>query len=347
MILPRTASRLQPWLTNSIARAASTAPSPSPSRVGPSLNEWKSTIQSKRTTEYDTATLSRFKGLVSTIELPTDPPPKEWKNGSTLPPGYSLLLFRPLGIPLSTLNADGTEPGGPFHPPSPPPPAPPLERMWVAGSWEFTDAQPLRVGDKIYSVGKVEDVRERTGKDGRKGIYVTVGKEMGVVGQDGQRPPSLVERRTHLYRPPLSKSASNAATPPSPPPPRKDSSDFAVPFNSNSAMLFRFSALTFNTHRIHYDIEYCKEVEKRKGLVVHGPLTSLLLLSALRQNLPNENSFIKSFSYRATAPQTVGTPIWFCGKWSPGKKECEMWVEDADGVVYMTGRGVVRETENQ
>ena len=71
------------------------------------------------------------------------------------------------------------------------------------------------------------------------------------------------------------------------------------------------------------------------GLIVHGPLTSLLLLSALRHN---SSKAVSAFSYRATSPLAVGRDVWFCGSWK-GADECELWVEDEQGRVYMTGKG--------
>ncbi|KAL8291588.1 hypothetical protein RQP46_002566 [Phenoliferia psychrophenolica] len=218
------------------ARHAPTIPAFRPHSTE-SLASWRSSITSQSFTEEDTISLSRIRGLISTIELAPDGPATAWSTGALLPPGFSLLLFPQTSTPLSQLFADGTEPGGSYHPPAAP--EGPLERMWVSGSWQFLSGmKKMRVGDEVVSKIVVEDIKERTGRD---------------------------------------------------------------------------------------------------GLIVHGPLTCLLLLSALRHNTKT----VKAFEYRATKPLIVGTDVWFCGKWTDGgRKECELWVEDAEGEVYMTGRAV-------
>ena len=131
--------------------------------------------------------------------------------------------------------------------------------MWVGGEFEFlSERKRMRVGDAVESVGVVEGVKERVGKDGRAGMYVTTRREVGRAGEQA----SVIERRTHLYRAPGGTTRGEPATANEG---RRGDADFASPFTTTPAMLFRFSALTFNTHRIHWDLNYCLEIEKRPG----------------------------------------------------------------------------------
>ena len=111
----------------------------------------------------------------------------------------------------------------------------------------------------MESRGVVEDVKERVGQDNRNGVYVTARREVGRLGQ----PACMVERRTHLYRPPL-ESIAPVGTQSAGKGSRTDA-DFEIRLATTPAMLFRFSALTFNTHRIHWDLRYCTDVEQREG----------------------------------------------------------------------------------
>ncbi|KAK4699365.1 hypothetical protein P7C70_g6895, partial [Phenoliferia sp. Uapishka_3] len=159
--------------------------------------------------------------------------------------------------------------------------------MWVSGAWEFEEGGSLSIGDDVQSKGWIESVVEKKGKDGREGLYVTAQREVRRAPGDSA---SLKEWRTHLYRPPLAMGddlvkageikaptispPSTSTTPTSnsnPRTPRREFADFVLPFLPTPSMLFRFSALTFNTHRIHWDIKYCLEVEKRLGSSAPSP----------------------------------------------------------------------------
>jgi 3-methylfumaryl-CoA hydratase len=274
-----------------------------------------------------------------------------------LPPGWSLVLFPPTDSTTASLGPDGTE-RGPIHPPAP------LERMWVAGSFEFPSGQALSIGEKVTCETVVEGVNEKTGSDGRKGWYVHQRREIKREGEDTK---VVVERRTHLYRYPVEEGMEKKVE-------KKEKKkeeegpkhvDFALEFLPTPNTLFRYSALTFNTHRIHWDLSYAVGIEGRPGkspsslseleltngidpgLIVHGPLTSLLLLNTLRQAIESlhPTATVNSFTYRATAPLVAGTKVRFAGRWKTsapwGKKECEVWVEDEQGIKYMTGSGVM------
>lgn len=127
--------------------------------------------------------------------------------------------------------------------------------MWVGGRFDFV-AGELRIGEAVECSSRLSSVKERVGKDGRAGWYVEQERRITMGGEE-----AVVERRTHLYRLPLE------ATPvlPAKVAGEKRKADFAMPFLPTPEMLMRFSALTFNTHRIHWDERYAIGVEGREG----------------------------------------------------------------------------------
>jgi len=182
-----------------------------------------------------------------------------------LPPGWTLLFFPATLARTSQLAPSDATEEIPFHPP----PSASLERMWVGGSFTFPkDAAPLQIGQEITSEASVDSVKERVGKDGRTGYYVDARRDIRPLGATK---PSVIEMRTHLYRPALSSPPAGAGAAASPTKPRRAAgeddcrADFAFPFLPTPPHLLRFSALTFNTHRIHWDEAYCRDVEHREG----------------------------------------------------------------------------------
>jgi len=111
--------------------------------------------------------------------------------------------------------------------------------------------------------------------------------------------------------------------------------DFQFTFIPSRTTLFRFSAITFNAHRIHLDPEFCRHVEGHPDCLVHGPLTALLLLDLLSLNLP-PSQIITSFEYRATHPLVVEHAITLNGTWGKNQSEVKLWAVDDEGRVGMT-----------
>jgi hydroxyacyl-ACP dehydratase HTD2-like protein with hotdog domain len=106
------------------------------------------------------------------------------------------------------------------------------------------------------------------------------------------------------------------------------------------ALLFRFSALTFNAHAIHLDPSYCREVEAHRNLLVHGPLSLLLLMTMLRARIAEQgpDTTIKSFQYRNIAPIYANEAMKLCGRESStNQNEVELWVENSEGVQAVRG----------
>lgn len=213
----------------------------------------------------------------------------------TLPQGYHWCLCLP-DATTASLGSDG-HPRREDQPESLLPPLPDLpRRMWASSSVEFI--APLRVEDRISRVSWVKAITEKTGSSGRL-VFVEVQHETG--NQDGI---AVREVQSLVYRAP-----PETGTPPAPPPLGEGTFDHATwPVHRavlpSAALLFRYSALTFNSHRIHYDAPYAIEEESYRGLVVHGPLTATLLLDLAQREL-GDNA-LATFKFRGVSPAICG-----------------------------------------
>jgi 3-methylfumaryl-CoA hydratase len=172
------------------------------------------------------------------------------------------------------------------------PPVPQPRRMWASSKVSFL--APLTVGAAIQRRSRIAAIDEKSGKTGSL-VFVEVDHETSANGV-----PAVRERQTLVYR-----DAASPAAPLSPPEPTTDRADVSAwdahrTLVPDPRLLFRFSALTFNTHRIHYDAPYAMEVERYRGLVVHGPLMASLLLQMAAQEF-GENR-LSSFGFRAMSP---------------------------------------------
>lgn len=194
-------------------------------------------------------------------------------------------------------------------------------RMWAGGRLEWH--RPLRLGSAAEKTSVVENVSEKKGRSGRLG-FVTLRHE---IRQDGSL--RLSELQELVYREPLSDSHP---TPPAPPRTpefavRKDTARF------DPTLLFRYSALTFNGHRIHYDLDYSREVEGYAGLVVHGPLLAQFLIQLAEEMLGP----LSGFSFRATAPLMHFETAEACSDGDGG-----FWIRGPDGRQCMTAEAAGR-----
>ena len=181
--------------------------------------------------------------------------------GDPLPPLWHWMGWAP-EVAMSGLGADGHPARGGFLPPVP------LERrMWAGGRLEFL--APLVIGEAMMRRSTIQNVAEKTGGAGRM-AFVTVAHEVhGAAGLAIREEQDIVYvAMPDRFQPP----------PPVPAP----MADWSVPVAVDTVRLFRFSALTFNAHRIHFDLPYATGVEKYPGLVVHGPLQAMLLMQAAK-----------------------------------------------------------------
>lgn len=202
------------------------------------------------------------------------------------------------------LGTDGHPADGHFLPP-----IPHRRRMFAGGRW--TAHRPLRVGDELTRTAAVASVVPKSGRSGEM-AFVTVRYEFH---QDGLLVG--VEEQDIVYRSEPQVAATPQAAAPGPadserpvqePPPADDE----IRVEPGPPMLFRFSALTYNTHRIHYDQSYATGVEGYPGLVVHGPLLALLALELPRRR----GRSVVQFSYRLRRPAFIGATV-VSRMWAP------------------------------
>lgn len=227
--------------------------------------------------------------------------------GETLPPLWHWLYFLPIHR-WSELGPDGHPRRGGFLPPVPLP-----RRMWAGGRLEFHRA--LRVADQITRVSRIADVQF---KEGRTGPLVFV-----LVRHEISNPSGLAITEEHdiVYRAPSGSTAQTKT-------PAPDSAAWEREIHPDDVLLFRYSALTFNGHRIHYDRRYSTEVEGYPGLVVHGPLIATLLAGLAAGPMTR-------FEFRAVSPLFDTTPFTICAKPENDGGTIRLWAKDAGGALAM------------
>ncbi|WP_225206141.1 FAS1-like dehydratase domain-containing protein [Novosphingobium huizhouense] len=216
---------------------------------------------------------------------------------AAIPQGLHWCLCLP-DAPTAGLGGDG-HPLRDDSPDSFLPPVPLPRRMWASSKVDFL--APLSAGAAIERISRVASVREKSGNSGLL-VFVDVEHETRADGVAAVR-----EVQSLVYR-----AAAPADAPPAPPPPgpaRFEASgwDAVRTLTPSEALLFRFSALTFNSHRIHYDLPYATAGEGYRGLVVHGPLTATLLLDLARREL-GDNALAR-FAFRGTSPAICGEDL--------------------------------------
>jgi len=201
-------------------------------------------------------------------------------EGSDLPPLWHWLSFLP-DTPMAGLGPDGHPARGGFLPPVP------LERrMWAGGRLEFI--APIRIGDALRRRSEIISVSEKAGKAGPM-VLVTVRHAF-----ETPRGPVVQEEQDIVY---VARPERYAPTPPVPLP---EPAHWREPVAVDPVRLFRFSAVTFNAHRIHYDRPYATDVERYPGLVVHGPLQAILLMEAARRH--RDGAWPRRFDFRGVRP---------------------------------------------
>jgi len=211
----------------------------------------------------------------------------------------------------SALGNDGHPARGGFLPPVPLP-----RRMWVGGHLRLQDR--LLVGDEVERSSRIVDV---TIKQGQSGILCFVAVDHVITTERG---PAILERQDVVYLGPPSAD-SPVATPVS-----LSTPQWKKEFKIDTVMLFRYSALTFNSHRIHYDQRYVTEIERYPGLVCHAPLQATLLLNFAFTIKGRAPAF---FKFRSLKPLFEGVPLNLCARESSGA--LQLWIQTADGIQTM------------
>jgi 3-methylfumaryl-CoA hydratase len=248
-------------------------------------------------------------GLAALLDY-TAPP---WPAGQ-LPPLGRWLAFWP-SAPQSHLGEDGHARLGGFLPPIPLP-----RRMWAGSRVEVL--QPLRLMTPLSQTTTIADVALKSGGSGTF-VRLTLCFEV----YEGAE-LAIREHQDLIYRPAAGPARETPAAAPPPPAP---ASDYQRVVSPDPTLLFRFSALTFNAHRIHYDREFAREVEGYPGLVVHGPLQAMLLLDLYQRQNPSAS--IARFACRAQRPLFEGAPFTLKGRKT--EDGAALWTEDAQGYVCM------------
>lgn len=262
----------------------------------------------KREAHTDLVTPAPLAALAATLDE------DDASSNAEVPPLHHWLYFL-AAAPTSELGDDGHPARGGFLPPVPLP-----RRMWAASRIEFH--RPLRIGETITRTSEIVDVQAKDGKSGPL-VFVKVRHELASGGA-----PAVTEEQEIVYREDPRPGAAS-------PVPRAPPADAAWQreVHPDPVLLFRYSALTFNGHRIHYDRPYATDVEGYPGLVVHGPLLATLLADLVPRNLPG--AALSRFEFRAVRPVFDGAPFQLCGEPAPDGRSVRLWVRDAEGALCM------------
>jgi len=215
-------------------------------------------------------------------------------QGEAMPQGIHFCLCTPTAS-TAQLGRDG-HPARDDSPASFLPPFPMPRRMWASSRIEFL--APLAIGASIERISRVVSVKEKTGSTGSL-AFVDVEHETLA-----DNAPAVREVQTLVYREAAAHDAPLAPAEPGDTRFGKAGWDAHTALTPSTALLFRYSALTFNTHRIHYDAPYARGEERYRGLVVHGPLTASLLLQLAAREL-GENA-LRFFEFRGMSPAIAG-----------------------------------------
>jgi len=243
-----------------------------------------------------------------------------YQDGTVLPHLWHWLHFLPI-FKLSDAGYDGHAALGGFLPPVPLP-----RRMWAGSRFRFH--HPLRIGQDLTKTSTVRSVDHKSGRSGDL-VFVTVAHS--VANSDGI---GIDEEHDIVYRQPPAPDAP-APTPKMAP----DHSDFHRDIVPNPVLLFRYSALTFNGHRIHYDQPFCITTEGYGGLVVHGPLLATLLMDLLRRQFPD--AWVDTFEFRAMAP-VFDTNTFSVHGAAQSDGSFRLWVRRDDGALAMDATATVK-----
>ena len=282
---------------------------PTPVDVG-LLQQWQGRVE-RRT---DNVTAAPLAALAATLDRDESLP----ALGAPVPPLWHWLYFTPLAR-QSEIGPDGHAKRGGFLPPVPLP-----RRMWAGGRLEFH--HPLQVGDAITRDSRIVKVDSKSGRSGEL-VFVTVRHEIS-----SPRGLALTEEHDIVYR----DMPAPGAPPPTPQPAPGDAA-FSRDVVPDAVLLFRYSALTFNGHRIHYDRPYVTQVEGYPGLIVHGPLIATLLVDLLRREMPNAQ--LRRFAFTAMRPLLDIHTFTLCGRidvdTQPGTGNVALWARDHEGYLAM------------
>ena len=298
------------------------------------MREW---VGRERVTE-DVIALDRARALAASL----DQDPAALNAGDVLPHGWHWIYFHD-AIRRSALGEDGHERRGDFLPP-----LPQRRRMWAGGRLRFTGS--LAIGATLRRVSRVRSVENKEGRSGPL-VFVTVEHTLhsgDEVVLEEEQDLVFVDRRPGPEPAAATRPGSGSAA--TARPALMPDAEWSEPFAADEVTLFRFSALTFNGHRIHYDRGYATEVEGYPGIVVHGPLLALLLLGAGLRSLGGADDrrdapTALSFDYRALGPVFANETIALFGTAAPdsgSERSVALWAAHPERGMTTRAELVVR-----
>ncbi|HUQ29590.1 MAG TPA: MaoC family dehydratase N-terminal domain-containing protein [Usitatibacter sp.] len=261
----------------------------------------------KTETRTDTVTAAPLVALSALLDRDDAPP----RTGDAAPPLAHWLYFLP-DYRQSEAGADGHATKGSFLPPVDLP-----RRMWAGSRLEFL--RPLAVGSQVTRISRIKDIAAKEGRSGKL-VFVTVRHEVSDAGG-----LVLTDEHDIVFRGETALAAKPVAAP-------RDEK-WRREIRPDPVLLFRYSAVTFNSHRIHYDHPYVTQVEGYPGLVVHGPLTATLLIDLLRRSVPDAT--VKTFAFRALRPLYDTANFSTCGLPDETNHGARLWTRDCEGAVTM------------
>jgi 3-methylfumaryl-CoA hydratase len=256
-------------------------------------------------------------GPANLLRLAFGRPDPELEPGDPLPPAWHALYFLPRFGP-DELRPDGSPRDAGVVPAMPLP-----RRMFAGESVRFH--RPLRIGDAVRRETELADISVKSGGTGTL-VFATVASR--VFGPDGL---ALEEERRTVFREEVKAGERNQS-------PRREAPPADVPWRRpvtpDPVLLFRFSALTFNSHRIHYDRAWAMDTEGYPGLVVHGPLTTTLLIDFARDCNPGRA--VRSYATQARAPLFDTAPFELRGCPGADGRGCQLWAVTPEGTIAMS-----------
>jgi 3-methylfumaryl-CoA hydratase len=257
------------------------------------------------TSDVDNLSVRQVHLMAATLGLSQS----ELSTGSPLPPLWHWIFFLN-GLPQAELGPDGHPARGGFLPP-----VPLANRMWAGGELEFHASLPL--GATVEKRSRIVSVELKQGRSGEL-VFVRVLHELIHEGR-----VALTEHHDIVYKDPSAPGSFLVGTEPT-------AAAHSKRFLPTSTTLFRYSALTFNGHRIHYDVDYCREVEGYSNLVVHGPLHATLL-AGYAQDVSGKR--LKAFRYRGVQPSLLGSELTINA--ARTGDDMHLWTSLPDGAVSM------------
>lgn len=249
----------------------------------------------------------------------------EYGEGMDLPPMWHLVYCLPTAR-ISKLGYDGHPAKGGFLPPVPLP-----RRMWAGGRFAFL--RPLKIGSRVTRTATILDVSHKAGRTGAL-VFVTARFEFS----DGDG-VAMTEERDIVYREPILAGAG-ARVPVAAAQRARETAAWERVIRPDPVLLFRYSALTFNGHRIHYDQPFATRQEGYPGLIVHGPLLATLLVDLVRRQMPEAR--MTTFAFRAVSPLFDTAAFTVCGVPSADGRTIALWARGPDGALAMDATATVR-----